>query len=443
MSNLQQLFCAYKNDFSYSRKGTERSEWFVYTLLSIILPFATAKTSLVLQTLNTVFGFFGMTVRRYYTFMSSPKLPWDRLWKTTRTSIPNHCIDGKILVAIDDSINPKVGKKIFACHRFFDHAAKQNQTKYPWAQNIVMAGLLTKVKGRWASLPLNFRFYQPEKELKNKVIRIGKEKVLFKNKLEQATDMLVEIHNDTNEPIIAVTDSWFGNDGLFGPARKKLGKDFNLLARLRCNINVNDLPRISTTKKRGRTRKYGDPLGNVSDLAVQYRSQARSYLVDLYGHAREIIAHDRIVMLKNIKCQVRIVWIYRKTKWVALFSTDLNLSVNQIVEYYGARWKIEACFKELKQEIGSSKSQCRNPQAVINHFNFCMMATTVAWIYAMQLKKAPSRRHAVKGRGHYAFSDVRRELSKAIMSDDFHAFCPNKRKPVLKSLASALLGLAA
>jgi hypothetical protein len=41
-----------------------------------------------------------------------------------------------------------VGKKIFACHRFFDHAAQQNQSRYPSAQNIVAVGLLATVKGR-------------------------------------------------------------------------------------------------------------------------------------------------------------------------------------------------------------------------------------------------------------------------------------------------------
>jgi hypothetical protein len=373
--------------------------------------------------------------------MGSPKLPWDHLWKTTRTSIADHLTAGRVLVAIDDCINPKVGKKIYACHRFFDHAAKQNQSKYPWAQNIVMAGLLTKIKNRWASLPLAFRFYQPLKELKNKDIRVGKEQVVFKSKLEQATDMLVEIHNDFDEPIIGVTDSWFGNDGLFGPARKKMGETSTSLPGCVATST-------STICRKLPPRKSGGDPGSTVTCSAKFQTWPRgiaiklkAYLVDLYGQLREIVAYDRIVMLRNLKCQVRVVWVYRKTKWVALFSTDLNLSVNQIVEYYGARWKIEAGFKELKQDIGSSQAQCRNPQAVINHLNFCMMAVTVTWIYAIQLKKAPSRRHAVKGRGHYAFSDVRREFSKAIMSDDFHAFCPYKRKPMLKSIASALLGL--
>jgi len=43
--------------------------------------------------------------------------------------------------------------------------------------------------------------------------------------------------------------------------------------------------------------------------------------------------------------------MYRNTRWIALFSTDLTLSVKQIIEFYDARWKIESGFKELKQEI--------------------------------------------------------------------------------------------
>jgi len=53
-------------------------------------------------------------------------------------------------------------------------------------------------------------------------------------------------------------------------------------------------------------------------------------------------------MLKTFKCPV-LVWVYRKTQWVALFSIDLTLSVKEIIEYYAVRWKIKAGFKKLKQ----------------------------------------------------------------------------------------------
>ena len=85
--------------------------------------------------------------------------------------------------------------------------------------------------------------------------------------------------------------------------------------------------------------------------------------------------------------------VYRKTRWIALFSTGLTLSVEQIIEYCGARWKIEAAFKELKQDIGSAETQTGHPNAVTNHLLFCMMAMSVVWIYACRLGKTPHRRH--------------------------------------------------
>jgi hypothetical protein len=39
----------------------------------------------------------------------------------------------RLIVALDDYINPKAGKKIFACATVFDHAAKPNQSPYPSA----------------------------------------------------------------------------------------------------------------------------------------------------------------------------------------------------------------------------------------------------------------------------------------------------------------------
>jgi transposase len=88
-----------------------------------------------------------------------------------------------------------------------------------------------------------------------------------------------------------------------------------------------------------------------------------------------------------------LVWVHRKTQWVALMTTDLTLTLEQIVEYYAARWKIEAGFREIKQEIGSAHTQTRTPDAVTNHLHFCMVATSLTWIYAARLHQAPARRY--------------------------------------------------
>jgi hypothetical protein len=203
------------------------------------------------------------------------------------------------------------------------------------------------------------------------------------------------------------------------------------------------LPDLPTGKGAGRPRKYGDKLGTASSLALVNKERARETTVNLYGRLRKVLAYDQVVMQKTLKCPIKVVWVYRRTQWVALFSTDLTLSATEIIEYYGARWKIEAGFKELKRDIGSAETQARNPVAVKNHLDFCLMATSLAWIYACRLEKTPRRRHAVKGRDHFAFSDVRRLVAQAALNDNFSIPCPVPRKSVVNSLVAALLRMAA
>ena len=143
-------------------------------------------------------------------------------------------------------------------------------------------------------------------------------------------------------------------------------------------------------------------------------------------------------MLKNLHCQARIVWVFQKSRWVAFFTTDLTLSVLQIIEFYGARWKIESGFKEIKQEIGSSKSQTRNADAATNHLNLCMMAAALTRIYADRIKADSERRHIVEGRTGLAFSDVRRLIANAALSEDFLRLWPAPPKPRDNSFVSIL-----
>ena len=136
---------------------------------------------------------------------------------------------------------------------------------------------------------------------------------------------------------------------MWKPLHRELGGQIHMISRLRSNNNLFSVrPQVATKRKPGRPRIYGDKLGTTSFLAGENQGLAQDYTVNLYGRNRSVLAYDRVVMLKTLKRAVRVVWIYRKTRWVALFSTDLTLSVTEIIEYYGARWKIEPCFKEEK-----------------------------------------------------------------------------------------------
>lgn len=442
---LRNILTPLQSKYSATSLGRQRSQWFIYALLAFIVPFTSSISSNILRCINTLFG-LSVNRRRFYTFMASNKLPWSNLWPQLWNMIPNPVTDDRLLVALDDFINPKTGRKIFGCAHIFDHAAKANQSKYPWAQNVVLVGLLKRIKSRWACLPLAHRFYLPKKALASNsdTMSIPGKATSFHTKLEQAAEMIIQLaQHFVGVPVTVVCDSWFGNNGLFKPVRKHLGTSFHLLSRLRSNSVLYTLASKHTAKQRGRSRKYGRRLGTCAEMAATIKPESSCLRVFLYGHYRDVLASTKVVMLKTLKCPVRVVWIFRNTQWIALFSTDLDLTAEQIIEYYGARWKIESGFKEIKQDIGSSKSQARNAHAVINHINFSMMAATITWIYGALIEHIPERRHKVRGRNSYAFSDLRHIIANAAMTDNFSAVCDKHSKLSRKSFVDTLLRMVA
>src|SRR5210317_378554 len=129
MDILRSLLHPLQNEFSDTELGHERSTWFAYTLLSVVVPFTSSVTSNLLRSIEALFG-LSIKSQRYYSFMASPTLPWGRLWRVVWRLVPNPLTHGRLALALDDCINPKTGTHIFGCATVFDHAAKPNQSKY-------------------------------------------------------------------------------------------------------------------------------------------------------------------------------------------------------------------------------------------------------------------------------------------------------------------------
>jgi hypothetical protein len=208
--------------FPLTDNGQERFHWFVLTLKAILVPITVSRTSNLLRAIETLFG-VRIAQWRYYTFMASVKLPWDSLWEALWRAIPSPLVAGRLVLALEDSINPKTGKHIFACQRTFDHAAKTNQRRWPWAQTIVTVGLLKPVHGRWSCIPLAFGFYLRRQTLGAGCVRLRRKALVFADKFTQAVALIARLGAFfAQAPVLVVTDSWFGNNGLFTPRTQKV-----------------------------------------------------------------------------------------------------------------------------------------------------------------------------------------------------------------------------
>jgi hypothetical protein len=340
MPILPVLATQFQSLFPATNHGQERWRWFMLTLQAILVPITASRTSNLRRTIATLFG-VEIALSRYYTFMASVKLAWGPVWTILWRAIPAPLTDGRLLLVVDDSINPKTGRKVFACQDTFDHAAKTNQSQFPWAQTIVTVGLLKIIHGRWCCLPLAFAFYFRYQTLHTRCIRVRGQAQVFQTKFAQVVALIVRLGAVfTAVPVLVVCDSWFGNNGLLKPLRAQFGTRAHILSRLRSNAALYEVP-TPTPGRAGRPRKYGVRAGTAAQLATTLRAEAQSYTLHLYGRMREVVAVERLVILKTLRCPVRVVWVFRRTQWVALVTTDLTLSLAQIVEYYGARWKIE------------------------------------------------------------------------------------------------------
>jgi hypothetical protein len=61
-------------------------------------------------------------------------------------------------------------------------------------------------------------------------------------------------------------------------------------------------------------------------------SSLEGYTRFFNSRIRTVIAYDRVVMIKTLRCPVKAVWVYhKKTQWVALFSHERTAMHGRII----------------------------------------------------------------------------------------------------------------
>ena len=113
--------------FPGTDKGQERWRWFMLTLQAILVPITASRTSNLLRAITTLFGVH-IGQSPYYSFMASVKLRWKEVWEVLWRAIPDPLTDGRLMIGLDDSVNAKTGRKVFACQTHL-RPCRQDQPK--------------------------------------------------------------------------------------------------------------------------------------------------------------------------------------------------------------------------------------------------------------------------------------------------------------------------
>jgi len=345
-----QCFCkeysvgkALKNSNAYKKKGVPVMQIFMY-LLQLVY---TKKTMYMnIQNGSNDAGFAKDVV---YRFLNSSFINWSSFLlniatNVIRSKISNLTSENRInAIVVDDTMYSRErSKKVELLANVFDHASKGAKFKrgfrmltLAWSDGVTL-------------IPLFFRHISSEKE-KNRYNEINpaidKRSCGYKARLQAiltAPKVLIEMLTQVVKAGIpskhVLFDSWFSFPSTIIDISK---------------LKLYVVSRLKNTP----TIKY--LLGDVKKTLSQIYSSAKkrpgkskyllSVIVKLYNKENETI-DARIVYIRDRN---------NKKKWIALISTDMNLSEEEVIQLYGKRWDIEVFFKICKSylNLGSEFQQ--------------------------------------------------------------------------------------
>jgi hypothetical protein len=122
-------------------------------------------------------------------------------------------------------------------------------------------------------------------------------------------------------------------------------------------------PAPPRTGKRGRPRMRGQRLPTPPELAAGARKRHwRKTTIDVRGKTvhRLIYVRDVLWYRVNKHDLVRLVIVRDPDSAEPddfFFTTDLNATAVEVVQRYAARWAIEVCFRDVKQDLGGQNPQ--------------------------------------------------------------------------------------
>ena len=334
------------------------------------------------------------TIQRFYT----RAIPWALIfWLFVR----QHLVQpgGTYLLAGDESVVTKSGKATFGLDRFFASLAGkvipslaffalslidvEQRRSYPTAVEQVVRSETAKAVSQ-----------AQKKERKKKTQKratgskpTGRPKGSRNQNKSQVvwTPELRLIHNMIQKQLCLIgqwlTITHLLLDGKFGhnnAVQMALGCGLHLVSKLRHDAALY-LPYDGPYSGHGPHRKYGDKINHAAIPAEYLKETSTQDDIQTY-------IYQATMLHKGFAARLNVVIIRKhnvKTdRWaqVLLFSSDLDLTYAQLIDYYSLRFQIEFNFREAKQYWGLEDFMNVQETAVTNAANLSLFLVNVAQV---------------------------------------------------------------
>jgi putative transposase len=324
------------------------------------------------------------TIQRFFT----TAIPWALVfWLFFRHWLVNP--DDVYLLAGDESIVTKSGKKTYGLDRFFaglygkpvpglsffalSLVSVSERRSYPIMveQQVRDTAQKAAPKPKKKQQPTTKRKPGRPKGSKNK----DKTKVVLTAELELIKNMVLKLLllNNGHLPLTyRVLDGHFGNNNALQMTRQC---DLQLISKLRYDAALY-LPYVGPQKSKGTRRKYGDqidydqlPAAYLKQTTVEDGIQTCLYQAPLWHKEFPKMLNGVIIVKINLKTGAR--------AHVVLFSSDLTLTYDLLIDYYALRFQIEFNFREAKQYWGLEDFMNVTPIAVTNAANLSLFMVNI------------------------------------------------------------------
>jgi hypothetical protein len=176
-------------------------------------------------------------------------------------------------------------------------------------------------------------------------------------------------------PVYCVLDGAFGNNNALQMVRQC---SLHLISKLRYDAALY-FPYDGVQKKRGATKKYGAKLDydHIPDKYLKEMTLLDGIQTKIY---QLTMWHKLIPDKLNIVIIVKTNLTTQKVARVVLFSSDLTLAFDKLIDYYRLRFQIEFNFRDAKQFWGLEDFMNVNQTPIYNAANLAMFMVNVSQV---------------------------------------------------------------
>ena len=180
-----------------------------------------------------------------------------------------------------------------------------------------------------------------------------------------------------------VGDGAYGNNNWILMLEKH---DLQLISKLHYNSGLY-LEYTGTYSGKGRPKKYGKKIDidniNSSFLIKTIDDKNKNYIAYVY---QTKVLHKKFRDKLNVVIIVRVNRKTGKKKNIILFSNDLELSAQKIIDIYSLRFQIEFNFRDTKQFFGLSDFKNIKKEQLCNAINLSLFMTLLSKILLLKYR---------------------------------------------------------